>query len=93
MVQLLITALYMLTGIVLVKYSPLKGKLRDDRLPKEGWQELSLSAQGKSEGQIQVIMKKRKLVSTIFKVLIALLWPIFLIVLLVSTIQEGFITR
>ena len=92
MVLLLITTLYMLTGIVLVKYSPLKGKLRDDRLPKESWQELSLSAHGKSEGQIQVIMKKRKLASTIFKVLVALLWPVFLIVLLVSTIQERFRT-
>lgn len=77
----------------MVQYSPMKSKLKDDRLPKEGWQELSLSAQGKSEGQIQVIMKKRRLASTIFKVLVAILWPISLIVLLVSTIQERFITR
>lgn len=66
----------------------MKGKLKEDRLPDEGWQEISLLAHGESEEQTKVVMKKRRAVSTILKSLVVLLWPVFLSVMLYSAIQE-----
>ena len=88
MVLLLITSLYLITGVALIMFSPMKGKLKDDRLPDEGWQEIYLLAHGESAGQSKMIMKKRAAISIIFKCFAVLLWPAFLSVLLYSTIHE-----
>jgi len=88
MVLLLITTIYLITGVVLVMFSPMKAKLKDDRLPDESWQEIYLMAHGEGAEQNKLIMKKRRATSIIFKCLAVLLWPAFLSVLLYSTIHE-----